>query len=123
MQKTLILDTNAILRYLLKDNLTQANHVVELLTSNIVTILPEVIAEVVYVLTKVYSYTRKDTSDIILNFLTGIECESQLIISATETYGKENLDFVDCLLLQYSKHKDYKVFTFDEKLKKLLDKT
>jgi predicted nucleic acid-binding protein len=51
MQK-IILDANAILRYVIDDIKEQADAVENILQDNDVLILPEVMAEVVYVLTK-----------------------------------------------------------------------
>jgi predicted nucleic-acid-binding protein len=53
-----ILDTNAILRYILRDNLTMAAEVKSLLQIENCLIPVEVVAEIVYVLTKVYNVER-----------------------------------------------------------------
>ena len=59
MQKTIILDANAILRYILDDIKEQADIVQEILLNEEVLILPEVIAEVVYVMHKIYKIPRE----------------------------------------------------------------
>ena len=121
MKKTIILDANAILRYIIDDIKEQADIVQEILQNEEVLILPEVIAEVIYVMTKYYNYPRNKVSDYIIEFLEDSECNYQNLINAVKTFGGKNLDFVDCLLYEYSKQKDYEVFTFDKDLNKLIN--
>jgi len=120
MKKTISLDANAILRYIIDDIKEQADIVQEILQNEEVLILPEVIAEVIYVMTKYYNYPRNKVSDYIIEFLEDSECNYQNLINAVKTFGGKNLDFVDCLLYEYSKQKDYEVFTFDKDLIKLI---
>jgi predicted nucleic-acid-binding protein len=122
MGKTLILDTNAILRHLLNDLPEQADIVEEKILNNDILIVPEVLAEVVYVLLKVYQYTRKEVSKFIQTFLQDVQCKDKLIINAVRTFSTENIDFVDCMILQYHRQGIYEVFTFDKKLLKLINK-
>jgi len=120
----LILDTNAILRYMLSDNLDMATKVNEIITNNRVMIKYEVIAEVVYVLEGVYSLSRSKVKDSINTFLCvpNVETESKsVLLFALETYADKNIDFVDCLLYAFKALQGYDVFTFDKKLNKLLN--
>jgi predicted nucleic-acid-binding protein len=98
----------------------QADAVESILLNNSVLILPEVVAEVVYVLTKYYGQSRDLVVGNILHFLTDASCDSEVLINGLKTFGACNLDFVDCLLYAYSKTSDYTVFTFDKNLKKLI---
>ena len=59
----LLIDANAILRYVLNDNSDMAGKVHELIKNNKVTIRFEVMAEVVYVLNKVYKLPRNEITD------------------------------------------------------------
>jgi len=113
-----ILDANAILRYILDDIPEQANKVEEIISSSALMILPEVVAEVVYVMTKSYGISRKETSEYILTFLSEVGYQNDIIVKALQNFGEHTLDFVDCVLLAYSS--DYKIFTFDEKLLKAI---
>ena len=122
MKKIIILDANAILRYIIDDIKEQADMVQEILQNEEILILPEVIAEVIYVMTKFYNYPRDQVSEQINNFLDDAECDSDILINAVKYFGGVKFDFVDCLLYEYSKQKNYKVFTFDEKLKKLIQR-
>jgi predicted nucleic-acid-binding protein len=120
MSKTIILDTNAILRYILKDNLLQFNIVKELIENDSVFVPTEIIAEVVYVVYKVYKIPHNLISNHILFFLEDIDYKAGILVNAIKTFGKGKLDFVDCLLVEYSKSNKYSVFSFDKKLKNML---
>jgi len=120
----LILDTNAILRYMLSDNLDMATKVNEIINNNRVMIRYEVVAEVVYVLEGVYSLSRSKIKDSINVFLSvpNVETEAKsVLLLALETYADKNIDFVDCLLYAFKALQGYDVFTFDKKLNKLLN--
>ena len=120
MQKIIILDANAILRYIIDDIREQADIVEDILQNRKVFILPEVMAEVIYTMTKYYNYSRDEVAKRIVKFLDDADCDSKSLINSIKTYGNKNFDFIDCLLYEYSKQKDYEVFTFDEKLNKLI---
>ena len=122
MPKIIILDANAILRYIIDDVKEQADIVQEILQNEEVLILPEVMAEVIYVMTKYYNYPRDKVSDYIIKFLEDSDCDSQNLVDAVKTFGGKNFDFVDCLLYEYSKQKDYEIFTFDKDLNKLIER-
>jgi len=62
-----IIDANAILRYVLRDNAEMAKKVHELISSCKVTVRYEVMAEVLYVLEKVYHMPRNEIVDGIVN--------------------------------------------------------
>ena len=59
----LFIDANAILRYMLNDNIEMAAKVCALLDNARVTVRHEVIAEVVYVLNKVYLLPRNEIAE------------------------------------------------------------
>ncbi len=52
--------------------------------------------------------------------LSSHACITGLLWLGLETYAKQNLDFVDCILYAYNRVKGYEVRTFDKKLKMLL---
>lgn len=117
----IILDTNMILRYLLNDNKEMADEAEKIIKQGNAKVTIEIIAEVVYVLKGVYSIERDLIKISLLNFLSEIQADEKDILKAgLEIYGKQNLDFVDCILYAYSKVKGYEIKTFDKKLKKLL---
>ena len=120
----LMLDANMILRYLLNDHPDMADTVERLLSRENVTVTIEVIAEVVYVLKRVYSLDRKTIASSVQHFLNLVTPKDEDVLKeAVKTYGNQNLDFVDCVLYAYSLHGGYEIATFDEKWKKLLKRT
>ena len=120
MNKITILDANAILRYILYDIPEQAHATKEILINGEVLILPEVIAEVIYVMNKTYKIPRETVAKSVSRFLKNAIYTDDILINAVENFGIMNLSFIDCILLEYSKH--YEVFTFDEKLIKTIKK-
>ncbi|MBR3723093.1 MAG: PIN domain-containing protein [Selenomonadaceae bacterium] len=117
-----MLDTNMILRYLLNDNPIMYEKSKQLLKMDSVWVTLEVIAEVVYVLRKVYAMERPILSDKIREFVGLVECgESDVLKLAIDTYAEKNLDFVDCVLYAYNKKDGFKIATFDKKLLQLLN--
>lgn len=116
-----ILDANVILRYLLNDNEEMALEAERVIKGNQALVTIEVVAEVVYVLKRVYAIGRTEIKDAVLKFLSEVQVEErEVLILGMETYASRNLDFVDCILYAYKKVKKYDVLTFDKKLSKLL---
>ena len=121
----LIIDANAILRYMLNDNVEMANKVHDLIGNTIVNIRYEVMAEVVYVLDNVYSLPRNEIAEGIKVFLSlpNVKNESNEVLSlALETYANRNMDFVDSILYALKAIYGYDVFTFDKKLISMINK-
>lgn len=86
------------------------------------TVTIEVIAETVYVLKSVYRMERRKIADTLKAFLEIVECrDGEVLRVALETYGGENLDFVDCVLYGYHQVNNAEIATFDKKLLKLLN--
>lgn len=121
-----LLDTNTIIRYLLKDNLPlfeKANKFFEKvrLGEEKVIILESVLVECVYVLTKFYNVPRKEVSQRLKELLRykGVTNDdlSELVESLT-MFSAENIDIVDCILCVKSKKDSLTLFTFDQKLEK-----
>jgi predicted nucleic-acid-binding protein len=119
-----IFDTNAILRYMLRDNPVMADEVELEILSNACFIPVEVVAEIVYVLSKIYGIRR----DVIATTVTAVTRVSNITVAqkdvvhhALRVYALTTLDFVDCLLVGYAKEERYTVFTFDKKLRKFLN--
>lgn len=74
-----LLDTNAILRYLLSDLPLQAEQSADVIRNGAFTI-PEVVAEVVYVLYKLYSVPRQEISGIVSPIFDETEIEHKDVI-------------------------------------------
>lgn len=116
-----MLDANIILRYLLNDDKRMADEAEKIINEDPVYVAIEVIAEVVYVLKKVYSIERDKIRACLLEFVSEVNVpEEQVIRLGLKVYAEQNLDFVDCILFAYNRVKGYEIRTFDKKLKKLL---
>ena len=119
----IIIDANIILRLFIGDNEEMANNSIELIDNNSVLVLPEVLEEVTFVMTKFYGRDRKDVSKAILELLDlpNVNTNSERVITrGTELYGDTSLDFVDCLLCAYHTEAGYEIGSFDNKLLKLI---
>lgn len=118
----MIFDTNMILRYLLNDNPIMYEKSKYLLKQDNAWVTLEVIAEVVYVLRKVYAMERQIVSDKVRAFAELVKCkESDVLDMAIDTYATQNFDFVDCVLYAYNKVDGFEIATFDKKLLRLLN--
>ena len=118
-----IVDANIVLRYLLNDTKDLADKATEILENNVVFIPNEVMAEIVYVLEKVYKVERKDIYSSLIELLEykNIEVSDfSLINEALVVYSERKLDFVDTLLYAYNKIGEHEIYTFDKKLNTLL---
>ena len=114
----IIVDANIIIRFLMNDNIEQANKAEKTLKDHTVLILKEVLAEVVYVLIGVYKIPRKDVVDNLLLLISNpkiVVTDKEKIIEALKIFKNTNLDFVDSLLCSYSGTNA--IATFDKKLK------
>ena len=119
----LLVDANVILRLLLRDDTEMAEQAVKVISEHKVTLRHEVIAEVVYVLQKVYGLPREEVSAALTRVISleNIETENADVLSeALSVFAKRNLDFVDCLLYSFNVVKGEGVFSFDKKLNALL---
>ena len=122
MKNMIIFDSNAVLRYILLDNEEMALATELQINGNSCLLPIEVIAEIVYVLSKVYTVPRPEVSAAILGVLS-IENISttnfEVVFKGLQTYASTTLDFVDCLMAGYQEA-GYEIFTFDKDLRKHL---
>jgi len=121
VKNMIMLDANVILRYLLNDNEEMALEAEKVIKAQNALVTIEVIAEVVYVLKRVYAIDKMEIKESVLKFLSEVEVEErEILVLGIETYAEQNLDFVDCILYAYKCVKKYDILTFDRKLNKLL---
>ena len=112
----ILIDANVILRYLLNDVEEMAEKSAEIINAGAFT-LPEVIAEVIYVLKSVYKVERGEIATAILEIFKEIEiANKEIMIEAVKIFAESSLDFVDCILIAYNKVENVEVFSFDKKL-------
>lgn len=119
-----IVDANIILRYLLNDHDELSAKATTIIEDNDVLLPNEVVAEVVYVLEKVYNVKNDEICDTLLDLF---KCgnvtvdDIEVLEEALLLFSRRRLDFVDTLLYAYHKVNGHQVFTFDKKLNKLLE--
>jgi predicted nucleic-acid-binding protein len=121
-----IVDANIVLRYILGDRAELSGKAKEIVENNVVTVPIEVLCEVVFVLSGVYGVSRIDISSTLIDFFEQTNCmlpHRGAVLKGLELFSENKLDFVDCLLAGYSMIERTEVYTFDQKLQKLLAKT
>ena len=120
-----IVDANIILRYLLADIPEPFIRSKEILEGDTVHLPFEVLAEIVYVLEKVYSVPRKEISGSITRLLKYPNIstyDAEVGELAMKTYADSNLDFIDALLSAYHKLRGNEIVTFDSQLSRYIQK-
>jgi len=83
----------------------------------------EVLCEVVYVLSGYYKINRQSVSEKLKLFFDQTQCtltNRDVILQGLDYFGKHNLDFANCVLAGYANIAKDEVFTFDDKLEKLI---
>ncbi len=124
---SLILDTNAFLRFLLNDIPRQAEAVSKLLikarSKELEIFIPQiVIFEIEFALDKYYKFPKNEVIDKLGVLLATPYLKIQdvdIFKEAIALFDNKNIDFVDCFLECSAKQKNSTLFTFDKKLKKL----
>ena len=122
MQK---IDANIILRYILSDHAELSPKAKEIIEQHTVEVPIEVLCEVIYVLTGHYKIDRQNVSTELKRFFELTQCflsHREAILQGLDYFGNNNLDFVDCVLAGYAEIEKDEIFTFDGKLKKLIEK-
>ncbi len=121
-----IIDANIVLRYLLDDNEELSANAADILEHQSVTLPIEAACEVVYVLQKVYSVDRaqihRDLSELVTESLITVE-KPDVFLKALECYAMTKFDIVDALLWAYHIVEHQDVLTFDDKLRRHLQRT
>lgn len=119
-----LLDANIVLRYLLNDNLELSSQAEEIISSNRVTLLMEVIAEIVYVLSSVYKVPNKEIAETVIE-LGQVENvlfqDEQIAVVALNSFASLKLDFIDCVLYAHQLVNGSEVYSFDKKLMKVIE--
>jgi len=121
-----LVDANVILRYLLKDHeefFRKAEEIFDKAFSGKVKIeiLQAVLAEVVYVLEKLYKVKREEIAGVLCELLkvkTVSIKDKDVVLQALDLYHRKNMDFIGALLCTYGKKKN--VLSFDKDVQKCL---
>ena len=110
-------DANILIRYIINDDEIMAAKADEAINSGLLFVLPEVFAEVVYVLTKVYGIERSDVADSMIELLDFVSTTAtEIMKTAFQNYRETKLDFVDCILAAYAISDNQQILSFDKKL-------
>ena len=116
-----VLDTNFVIRVLVRDNEKQVKIAEKLFDAcergeAALIMLPIVLAECVFVLESFYGRSRGDIIAALQGFIIapGIEmADVGLYSDALRRYGLTNLHFVDCVIAAFAAEKNVPVSSFD----------
>lgn len=121
-----ILDTNVIVRFLVRDDEDLYSRSVKVLKNasdknKKLLVKSVVVAEVCYVLESFYEKNRQEIATAMESFLAQkwLDVEERDVLISIWPWYLKNLHFVDSYLIASAKTAGGKVITFDEKLAKL----
>ena len=125
--KKYFLDTNVILRFLLKDNevyFSQTKNYFEKAKKGEIelNLIPEVLFEIDYVLRGVYSLSKNEVVDILLKLIKTpyLKISSRgMLIATVDKYKSINVDLFDIYLYYFSLSKESSVLSFDKDFSKI----
>ncbi|GHU55778.1 hypothetical protein AGMMS49975_18060 [Clostridia bacterium] len=116
----IILDTNAVVHYILNDIPEQTKIIENTINNYRVLILPEVVYESIHIFCKFYDFPRADVAKSLIEFLEDNGNNNAYLEKALHVFRDTQFDFIDCMLFAYSH--DFKVLTFDKKLNSLISR-
>lgn len=127
MTKTILIDANIIIRFLLNDHpkLSSLAKSIFLKAQGGLTriYLDEIVlAEVVWTLSSFYKIKKVDLVDRLVKLLSQdwiVNPKKDLILQALNLYRSSNLDYIDCWVFVVAKSLRINLETFDKNLKKL----
>ena len=129
MSKRRLVDTNLIVRHLVRDNLEHVRIAARLFTACdrgelVLVLLPAVVAECVFVLESFYEIPRTDIARVMAALVSspGIELADLAIhLDVLERYGRTKLHFVDCTIAATAASLSLPIATFDSDYAKFPD--
>lgn len=121
------IDTNVMLRFLLKDNLSQfeiaRKYINQAKAGKVkITLVTQIIFELEFVLRKVYKESREEISKDLIRIIqtSYLEVESRLPLSrAISLYNRFNIDLIDAFLFIRASEGGGEVLSFDKDFLKL----
>ena len=127
MKQRVMVDTNVIVRYLLKDNLPLFSKAEALFqraqNGQVDCYLDEVVvAEITWLLVSFYELKKEEIAAKMMTLTTQswiVNPRKDLIIEALGQYRKNSLSYIDCWLWVVAKDQKINLETFDARLKKL----
>lgn len=126
MSKSMIADTNILIRLFVEDDDTQMEQLVRIIEQGKITfyVLSIILIEAYWVLRRVYGVEKEAILQVFEDFIesSGVELEEETIIQRTlSTFHKVNVDFVDVYLAEKSKGLELPIITWNHKDFKKLD--
>ena len=126
--KPYVVDTNALLRFILKDVSQQYNQVEKLLMQAKIgkvrlVVLQIVVFELHFALLKYYHFGKVEIIEKLESFISSayLDIESRAVfLEALKVYRNTSISFVDCFLAAKAKKESCTLFTFDKDLRKLM---
>ena len=126
MSKKILLDTNVIVRFLVRDNQEHFIKAVEVFQdieelNTQAYLMDFILAEVVYVLKRIYKLDKKLISHTLQQLLMypNLFLDNKLVAyEALSIYSDKNIDFADAYLCAKRKLEGYEIVSFDKDLKK-----
>lgn len=128
MASKVLLDANVLIRFLTRDHEEHYLKSVEIFrdieSGKIEAILMDfILAEVIYVLKRIYKHEKKDISSALKKLLLykHLYTENKLVtFEALEIYADKNIDFADSLLCAKSKLEGFQIVSFDKDIGRCL---
>jgi len=119
--KTIVIDTNIILRYLLGEKESVA--IEKILNSKDQLVIPDiVVAEVVWTLQRYYKWEKTRIVELFISLLSkgNVEFNQAQIFSTFEIYLKYNVKYADAYIYQLMNQKKLKyIYSYDREFDKL----
>jgi len=127
VKNTVIVDANVILRYLLRDSedlYEKSKRLFEEAVAGKVSlyVMHSVIAEVIYVLIRVYEVPRTELVGVLYNLfnIRGVKLrDKEIVLRALNIFRSSKLDFVDALLCAYGR--ELPIISFYKALNKCVE--
>ena len=116
-----LIDTNIILRYILNDHTELSKKSIKILENKNVCIKIEIIAEVVYILEKLYKIPRKEivsALQVLFSYKNIEVIEKDVVLFALEIYKSKKIDLIDTILISYNKIRNFEILSFDKDILK-----
>ena len=123
MENNILLDANAILRFLMDDVHDQHLKVKDTIENNDCFLILPVVQEAVYVLDGFYNVPRDLIKQSFTELKDAVRIEDEDVYLKAFDYFIETpkLDFVDCILCSYRTARGLNVLSFDEKLNRKIE--
>lgn len=119
--KTIVVDTNIILRYLLGEK--ESEKIEKIFNGKNLLVIPDiVVAEVVWTLQRYYKWEKRKIVELFISIFSNgnVEFNQSQIFSTFETYLKFNVKYADAYIYQLMNQKKLKyIYSYDHEFDRL----